>query len=356
MEDARKAIIFTASILGFIISGLIIYKLSPVITPFLIAFFLAYLFNPLITALTNIGTKQHLPRTLAVVFIFLILVFLIGLVFFWLMPALIRELSGLVEYIPELINWLQIKVVPIMEQLFDTKIEFNIASMKELLRHQASHISQGAAWVSQTILQSGLGIAYTLINVGIIIVVTFYLMRDWNKVKIAFIELFNKRGAKTANSLLQKCNDVLGAFLRGQLMVMLALGIIYSIGLSLIGVKFSLILGMMSGLLSIVPYFGSIVGVVVSTITATVQFQDWLHPTLVLLAFGVGQTLESMILTPYLVGDKLGLHPIAVIFAIMAGGQLMGFVGILIALPVAAILVVMMREIKINILDAGAVR
>lgn len=131
---------------------------------------------------------------------------------------------------------------------------------------------------------------------------------------------------------------MLGAFIRGQLMVMIALGLIYTLGLWLIGLDLALIIGMGAGLLSIVPYLGTFVGLFAALIAAVFQFQDILHPVLVLVVFGVGQSLEGMVLTPKLVGDRVGLHPVAVIFAVLAGGQLFGFLGILLALPVASAL------------------
>ncbi|MFT5520940.1 MAG: hypothetical protein ACI9IA_001540 [Enterobacterales bacterium] len=143
--------------------------------------------------------------------------------------------------------------------------------------------------------------------------------------------------------LASEMDDVLGAFLRGQLLVMLALGIIYSVGLWMIGLNVALIIGMIAGLASIVPYLGFIVGIAAAIIAAVVQFGDFSVLLYVVIVFGVGQMLESMLLTPLLVGDKIGLHPVAVIFAIMAGGQLFGFVGILVALPVAAVIMVLLR-------------
>ena len=140
-------------------------------------------------------------------------------------------------------------------------------------------------------------------------------------------------------------DNVLSAFLRGQLLVMIALGLIYTVGLSLVGIEFAGLIGMGAGLLSIVPYLGSIVGVVVAAGAAIFQFQDVFHLVMVLVVFGVGQSAEGMYLTPKLVGDQIGLHPVTVIFAVLAGGQLFGFLGILLALPVAAVLNVLVRHV-----------
>ena len=146
--------------------------------------------------------------------------------------------------------------------------------------------------------------------------------------------------------LVGEVDKVLGAFFRGQLMVMFALGVIYTIGMALVGIEFAVLIGMGAGLLSIVPYLGSIVGVVVASGAAIFQFQDAFHLIMVLLVFGVGQAAEGMYLTPKLVGDQIGLHPVTVIFAVLAGGQLFGFLGILLALPVAAALNVLVRHMN----------
>ncbi len=143
---------------------------------------------------------------------------------------------------------------------------------------------------------------------------------------------------------MREADEVLSAFLRGQFLVMCSLGVIYSTGLWLVGVQFALVLGVVAGLASIVPYLGFVVGILASCVLAYVQFQEWTILLWVALVFGVGQVLESVLLTPVLVGDRIGLHPVAVIFALMAGGQIAGFVGVLVALPVSAVIMVFVRH------------
>ena len=149
---------------------------------------------------------------------------------------------------------------------------------------------------------------------------------------------------KNAIALVREADEVLSAFLRGQFLVMCSLGVIYSTGLWLVGVQFALVLGVVAGLASIVPYLGFVVGILASCVLAYVQFQEWTILLWVALVFGVGQVLESVLLTPVLVGDRIGLHPVAVIFALMAGGQIAGFVGVLVALPVSAVIMVFVRH------------
>src|SRR5690606_15405655 len=141
-----------------------------------------------------------------------------------------------------------------------------------------------------------------------------------------------------------ECDDMLAGFLRGQLMVMLALAIIYSIGLTFIGLDLALLLGVIAGIVSFVPYLGLVVGITLAGLAAYLQFQEWLPVLMVVLVFSFAQAIEGMFLTPRFVGERIGLHPVAVIFAVMAGGTLFGFVGVLLALPVAAVVMVLLRH------------
>jgi predicted PurR-regulated permease PerM len=193
--------------------------------------------------------------------------------------------------------------------------------------------------------QSGLAVAAWVANLVLIPVVMFYLLRDWDVMmdKIGF--LLPRNVEKKVTLWAQECDEVLGAFIKGQLLVMLALGVIYSLGLWSVGLDLALLVGMLAGLASIVPYMGFIVGIVAAGVAAMLQFNDLTMLAWVGVVFAIGQALEGMVLTPLLVGDRIGLHPVAVIFAIMAGGQLFGFVGILIALPVAAVIMVLLRHL-----------
>ncbi|MEK6193106.1 MAG: AI-2E family transporter, partial [Deltaproteobacteria bacterium] len=194
----------------------------------------------------------------------------------------------------------------------------------------------------------GMAVAVFLTNLILIPVVTFDLLRDWDPMIRAMHDLLPRNMEAEISRTAKDVDEVLGAFFRGQLMVMLALGLIYSIGMSMVGIDLAILIGMGAGLLSIVPYLGSIVGVLVAVGAAIFQFQDVFHLVMVLLVFGAGQAAESMYLTPKLVGDRIGLHPVTVIFAVLAGGQLFGFLGILLALPVAAALNVLVRRMLLK--------
>jgi len=172
---------------------------------------------------------------------------------------------------------------------------------------------------------------------------TFYFLRDWDLLKERVAALVPRDHIGTVSRLAKESDLVLGAFLRGQFSVMVVLGVLYAIGLWAVGLDLGLLIGFIAGLVSFVPYLGPATGVILGVLAALVQYGDWAHVALVLGVFGIGQTIESYVLTPRMVGDKIGLHPVAVVFAIMAGGQLFGFLGVLLALPVAAIANVLLR-------------
>jgi predicted PurR-regulated permease PerM len=174
-------------------------------------------------------------------------------------------------------------------------------------------------------------------------VVTFYLLRDWDLIVARFRELLPRRHAEKFIELTLECDDMLAAFIRGQLMVMFALSTIYTIGLAMIGLELSLLIGIVAGVVSFVPYLGLIVGIGLAGLAAFFQFHEWLPIVMVVLVFGVAQVVEGVVLTPRFVGERIGLHPVAVIFSVLAGGQLFGFIGVLLALPAAAVIMVLLR-------------
>jgi predicted PurR-regulated permease PerM len=191
--------------------------------------------------------------------------------------------------------------------------------------------------------KSGGALAAAVISLFLVPIITFYLLRDWDAIMIRLAALVPSAQQDTVYRLARETDNVLGAFLRGQILVMLALALIYSVGLGLVGLKFAIAIGVVSGLVSFVPYLGFVFGIVLAGLTVVLEPDPWLRLAGVLATFIVAQLIEGSILTPKLVGDRIGLHPVMVIFAIAAGGQLFGFFGILLALPAAAVLSVLVR-------------
>jgi len=326
-------------ICGSFYGGACIYYLSAILTPFLIAFVLAYLADPRVNKLMTC----KIPRTLAVVIVFIVLFSIIILLLLLLIPLLEKQIVILFNKIPQILLWSQQQALPWLEKTFGIKEIFNVAAVKTFLTTHWAQAGSVATSIWQTVFYSGYTIFIFLFNLVMVPVVTFYLLRDWDIIINGTRKLFPRAAEPLIARLFKQCDEVLGAFFRGQLLVMLVLGIYYVVGLWLVGVELALLIGLVIGLISIVPYLGFIVGLILAIIATLVQFHDGIHLFYVFIVFGIGTLLENMILAPLLVGDRIGLHPVAVIFAILAGGQLFGFTGVLLALPVAAIIMVLIR-------------
>ena len=337
MSESRSLVILT----GLICLGGLIYLLSPVLMPFLIATLLAYMGDPMVDKL---DTK--IPRGISVLIVFLVLTSFVLTLLFILLPMIEKQLSTFIQVLPKYFDWVQLVIVPwLMTNFGITGIEMDFAEMKVAVKEHLSNAGGVATGLLGTVSKSGMAIIGWAVNIVLVPVLTFYILRDWDILKERVLELVPRSSRASVIEISRDSDSVLSAFLRGQLMVMLVLGSIYSIGLWMIGLDFSLLIGMLAGIVSFVPYLGFIIGMLVAGVAAMVQFHDVYQLLPVLIVFGVGQLFESFLLTPMLVGDKIGLHPVAVIFAVMAGGQLFGFFGILIALPVAAVVMVLLRHV-----------
>ncbi len=322
-------------------TGWLIVLLGPVLTPFAAAALLAYLGDPIVDRLE----RTRLSRTVSVVIVFLAMTLAMTLVVLILIPLLEDQIERLREWLPGVIRWARDNAMPWLVATFGVDPEvFSVDRIIELIRSNLDEAGGVVAAVMGSVSRSGAAILAWAVNLTLIPVVTFYLLRDWDALVRRIHELLPRNIAPTVSTLAKESDEVLGAFLRGQVTVMIALGIAYSVGLWLVGIDLALLIGMIAGLISFVPYLGAIVGVLLGVVAAAFQYQDVLHIAMVLGVFGVGQMLEGMVLTPLLVGDKIGLHPVAVIFAVMAGGQLFGFVGVLLALPAAAVVNVLLRH------------
>ncbi len=323
-----------------VLFGGLLYVLAPVLTPFAVSALLAYLGDPLVDRLE----RWKLSRTLSVSVVFGIMTLAIVGALLMLVPMLERQISKFIEQLPRYAAWMKGTALPWIELKTGVGIEtFEPDQLVEMLKEHWQKAGGIAATVLGGISKSGLTVLLWLTNLALIPVVTFYLLRDWDILVARVRELLPRMLEPTISTLARQSDEVLGSFLRGQVSVMLALGGIYSLGLWMVGIDVALLIGMLAGLVSFIPYLGAIVGIGAGLIAALVQYGDITHVVLVLVVFGVGQTLESFVLTPWLVGDRIGLHPVAVIFAIMVGGALFGFLGVLLALPVAAIIMVLLR-------------
>jgi predicted PurR-regulated permease PerM len=314
---------------------LLFYVLQPILLPFVLGALIGYLGDPLVDRVEARGGS----RTFGVILVFLIFTTLSVIALFFAVPMLLQQLDGLIGRIPVLYAWLRDIAVPWLQArtLVTGASLPQIDWSHELIENWQSLGKVTAKTLSQ-LTGSGLGVLLGLANVALVPVVAFYLMRDWDAIALRVLHLMPKDWQEGTREMVGEADEVVGAFLRGQFVVMCALGGLYAAGLWFVGLQLALLLGLIAGLASIVPYLGFIVGISASLVAAWLQFHEFLPLLYVALVFGAGQLIESMVLTPVLVGDRIGLHPVAVIFALMAGGQLAGFVGVVVALPVAAVI------------------
>jgi predicted PurR-regulated permease PerM len=327
---------------GILATGILVYLLAPVLTPFLLGALFAYLGDPLVDRLQ----ARKLSRTAAVIVVFSVIFLVVLSLPLILLPLIEQQISKLITNIPVYIDWVQKTVVPFLsDKLNIDPALFNTDAIKQSLMSHWRDVGGIASHIMGTITKSGVAIIALMANMVLVPVVTFYLLRDWDVLVEKIHHLIPRKQEPVISMLAKESDAVLGQFLRGQLTVMVALGTVYTVGLFIVGLDLALLVGMIAGLVSFVPYLGFIVGILMAGVAAIMQFGDPIYLAYIAIVFGIGQALEGMVLTPLLVGDKIGLHPVAVIFAVMAGGQLFGFVGILIALPVAAVVVVLLRYV-----------
>lgn len=345
MSDSQK---WLTLVLVAVVGGLF-YLLAPILMPFLAAFLLSYLGSPLVDRLF----RWKLPRVLSVGIVFLVItVFFIALIGI-LIPGIKNQIIYLNAKMPEFAAWINATALPWAERTFQIDVKhLDMTELTELLGTSWQQAGSMAGQVLSKIAASGMNIVGFLASLALIPVLTFYLLLDWPKLLVSVQNLLPRQIEATVLGLIKECDDVLGAFLRGQFLVMICLSLVYSLGLKLVGLDIAFIVGLIAGLGSIIPYFGFTIGIVIATIAAIFQFQEFLPVVWVWTVFGIGQVIEGWVLVPYLVGNKVGLHPVAVIFAILAGGQLFGFFGMLLAIPAASVIVVLMRHARRRYFDS----
>jgi predicted PurR-regulated permease PerM len=320
--------------------GWVLYLIGPALVPFVIAALFAYLFNPLVQNLERRGVG----RSLGVSLVFLILTLaMVGIVLV-LIPFMDRQVARFIDQLPRWTAWAHEVATPWVERHFGVSLDmFDSEGLISILQGHWKEAGGLATSLLAKVSKSGFAIIAWVLNLVIVPVAAFYLLRDWNIVVERMHALVPRSIQPVVSRLTHESDLTLGGFLRGQLSVMIILGTFYGVALWAVGINVGPLIGMIAGLISFVPYLGAIVGVGIGVIAALAQYQDSYHVILVLVVFTVGQLLEGYVLVPKLVGDKIGLHPVAVMFAILAGGELFGFVGVLLALPIAAVVMVLLR-------------
>lgn len=335
----------------FILAGIalilwVLYLLKPVVLPFIGAFLVAYLFSPLVDKLHKIG----LPRWLSISAVFIGIGVVITLAFWYLVPLVWEQLMYAKNSIPSGIHWANYKFLPWLSDSFNlVPMELDVDQISAAIMEyvQTNYSADSIQAMIAKLAQSGLNFIQIGGTVVLIPIIAFYFLLDWDRMLDNFRRLIPRRYEEQTLVIVKECHSVLGAFVKGQFLVMVLLGVVYAMGLQLIGLEVGLIIGMVAGLCSIIPYLGFAVGIIAAVIASLFQFGiDWMQLLLVGVVFMIGQAVEGYILQPFLLGDKIGLSPVAVVFAVLAGAQLGGILGMLIALPVAAVIVVLLRHAR----------
>ena len=324
----------------------VLYLLKPVVVPFVAAFLIAYLFSPLVDVLHRIG----LARWLSISIVFIGIGIVVTLVMWYLVPLVWQQLMYARDSIPAGIHWINYTFLPWLSDSFNlVPMEIDTDQISSVVMDyvQTNYSADSIQAMLLKLAQSGLNFIQIGGTIVLIPIIAFYFLLDWDRMLDSLRRLIPRPYEKTTLTIVSECHSVLGAFVKGQFLVMVLLGVVYAVGLQLIGLEIGLIIGMIAGLCSIIPYLGFAVGIIAAVIATFFQFGiDWWQLVLVGIVFMVGQAVEGYILQPFLLGDKIGLSPVAVVFAVLAGAQLAGFLGMLIALPVAAVIVVLLRHIR----------
>ena len=325
-------------LIAIVLTGWLFYLLAPVLTPFIAAGLLAYIGDPLADRLQ----KLKMSRTVAVVLVFLLTFLLLALLILLMGPLIRTQISALFQALPEIARQVEQVWLPNVLGWLNIDAGENVGFGAFL----ANYSDMFSSWSGKFLLgvgKSGGAVVAAILSLFLVPIITFYMLRDWDAFTKTMVALLPQRQRETVSMLARETDEMLGAFLRGQVLVMMALAAIYSVGLALVGLKFAIAIGVVAGLVSFVPYLGFVFGIALAGLTVALEPNPLWNLAGVVATFAIAQLIEGSVLTPKLVGDRIGLHPVLVIFAIAAGGQLFGFFGILLALPAAAVLSVLVR-------------
>ncbi len=341
-----------AWLLGFVVFLALVFVLGDVLLPFVTGMAIAYFLDPACDKLEEWGCSRTVATSLITFVFFAILVAVLML----LIPLISAQLIQFAERVPGYFTALREKIVLLMSLVESRLAEEQVRQLEELFATASkTALSYTAGFANHVI--SGLGTLLSLLSLAIITpVVTFYLLRDWDRIVGKVDSWLPRDRVEMIREQVGLIDETLAGFARGQAMVCVLLGVFYAIGLSLVGLDFGMIVGFVTGLISFVPYFGMLFGFVAGMGIAIAQFGDLVPIAMVAAVFGAGQVLEGNFLTPKLVGDRVGLHAVWIIFALLAGGSLFGFVGVMLAVPIMAVIGVLARFVLGHYLDSPMYR
>lgn len=329
-------------------AGLLLYFIAPILTPFLLSAVLAYICLPPVDWIA-----RKLPRWLAAAIVMALLVIGLAALALIVLPMVERQFVAFLQRMPEYLDWARARLLPWLSRTFGVELNLDMEHFRQAVADSLRTDSDFVKTLLPRITTGGMAIVGFFTTVLLMPVVLFYFLRDWHEIVRRIEDLIPRRLHPGARNIAVEIDRVLGEFLRGQLLVMLLMAAYYAAALWIAGLEYALPIGILSGLLVFVPYLGALVGLLLGTLAGFNQFDGVLGLAGVWIAFGVGQVLEGMVVTPWLVGNRIGLHPVAVIFALLVFGKLFGFFGVLLALPASAALLVALRHLRAHYVDSG---
>lgn len=346
---ARALLPWLLALAGLLLAMWLLGRLSAVLAPFATAAILAYILDPLVDRLQTRG----LSRTAALLLVMLAgSLTVLGLLLI-VVPMLVSQAQALIARLPVLVDFVQHTALPWLNQTLGTTLSIDSQSWRSALAGNAGSLKAALARIAPSLGHGSALLLQLAANLTLLPVLLYYFLHGWDDMVARVATLIPRRWADEVGTIAAEVDDMLGQFLRGQLSVMLLMALIYGTGLALTGLDAGFAIGVVAGLLVFIPYLGAFLGLLLATLAAVLQFDSASGLLAVWAVFAVGQLLESFLITPYLVGERIGLSPVTVIFALMAFGELLGFVGVLLALPLAAISVILGRHLLQRYFNSG---
>ncbi|MCC7546249.1 MAG: AI-2E family transporter [Burkholderiales bacterium] len=334
---------------ALLLAGFLVHQLASVLFVFAAGAMLAYVCAPMVAGIQRRG----LPRWLGVTLVLVLVVLAVAGLLLILIPLVVSQIGALVDEVPRLVEWCRSRLVPLARGVLGVELPVDAERMRAMA---AAAMRDGGALVQRllpSITSGGVALVSLLGTLFLLPILLVYFLLDWERMSSAVMSLVPRRHIGPVTRLLREIDGVLGAFLRGQFLVMLGLSVFYGAGLALMGLDSALSVGIITGMLAFVPYVGFSLGLLLGSFAAVLQFHTLAGVLGVWAVFVVGQVIEGYALTPWLVGDRVGLHPLWVLFAVLAGGALLGFLGVLLAVPAAAVVAVLARHVRRRYLDSA---
>ena len=317
----------------------VLWVLSGVLTPFVLALAIAYFLNPVVSWICKFGA----PRSLGALIVLFTFIAIVTTATLLLAPLVQAQIVELISSLPTYVEKLQSELWPRIKDVLEHVPAVDMAKLQDNFSQHTNDVMKFFGRVLSQVVSGSMAIFDILALLLLTPVVAFYLMRDWPKMLAKVDSYLPVRHAPTIRRELQNIDQMIAGFIRGQALVSLALATFYSIGLSLAGLKYGMVIGLCSGILNFIPIVGTLIGIITSLTMAFIQFDTLGQIAMIAVVFAAAQVLDGYFLTPKLVGDRVGLHPVWIIFAVLAGGKLLGLLGVVIAVPFAGTIAILIR-------------